>query len=137
MSDARPQVTPFLMFEGRAEEAMNRYVELFDDSAIESITRYGTGEPGPEGTVLHATFALGGRRFFCIDSPARHEFTFTPAVSLFVECGSAEQVDRYFQALAEDGAVLMPLGEYPFSPRFGWVQDRFGVSWQVSFATVV
>lgn len=130
-----PQVTPFLMFEGRAEEAMNWYVALFDDAAIESITRYGAGQGGPEGTVLHATFSLGGRRFFCIDSPAPHAFTFTPAVSLFVECGSAEQVDRLFAGLAEDGAVLMPLGEYPFSPRFGWVQDRFGVSWQLSFAT--
>lgn len=132
MNTAGQQVTTFLMFEGRAEEAMTFYVSLFDDSGIESIVRYGPEGPGREGTVLHATFSLGGQRFMCIDSAVQHAFTFTPAISLYVTCASEEEIDRRFGRLAEGGQVLMPLAEYPFSRRFAWVQDRFGVSWQLT-----
>ncbi|HEV2146536.1 MAG TPA: VOC family protein [Longimicrobiaceae bacterium] len=131
MSNPRPQVTPFLMFEGRAEEAMTFYLSLFD-GAVESIERYGPEGPGPEGSVLVAAFTLAGQRFLCIDSWVKHAFTFTPSVSLHVVCASEAEIDERFARLSEDGAVLMPLGEYPFSPRYGWLQDRFGVSWQLT-----
>jgi predicted 3-demethylubiquinone-9 3-methyltransferase (glyoxalase superfamily) len=129
---ARQKITTFLMFEGDAEQAMAFYVSLFDDAEITSVTRYGPGAPGPEGTVQHAVFTLAGQQFMCIDSPAKHDFTFTPAVSLFVQCEDAAEIERLHAALAEGGTQLMPLGDYGFSARFGWVNDRFGVSWQLN-----
>jgi predicted 3-demethylubiquinone-9 3-methyltransferase (glyoxalase superfamily) len=124
-------VTPFLMFEGKAEAAMTFYVSLIPDAAVTNIVRYGPGEPGPEGSVMRATFRLAGRDFMCIDSPAKHAFSFTPAISLFIECDSEGEVERLFAALSEGGGILMPLASYPFSRKFGWVNDRFGVSWQI------
>ncbi|WP_191876244.1 VOC family protein [Streptomyces filipinensis] len=126
------KITPFLMFEGEAEEAMTFYVSLFDDAEVISVTRYGAEGPGREGSVQHATFSLAGQQFMCIDSPAKHDFTFTPAVSLFVQCASEPEIDRLYAALGEGGAALMQLGDYGFSARFGWVNDRFGVSWQLN-----
>ncbi|MFG2873606.1 VOC family protein [Streptomyces sp. NPDC048337] len=126
------KITTFLMFEGRAEEAMTFYMSLFDDSEVVEITRYGAEGPGDEGTVQVATFSLAGQRFMCIDSHVKHGFGFTPAVSLFVHCDTAAELDRLYGALAEGGAELMPLGSYGFSARFGWVNDRFGVSWQLN-----
>lgn len=135
MTDANhPTITTFLMFEGKAEEAMNTYVGLFENSTVESITRYGPGEHGKEGTVQLASFSLNGRSFKCIDSPVSHGFTFTPAISIYVTCSNEQQVDRYFETLSQAGQVMMPLGEYPFSKRFVWLQDKFGVSWQLSAA---
>lgn len=84
--------------------------------------------------MLHALFSLAGQDFMCIDSPIRHGFTFTPATSLYVSCQSEAEIDTLFEKLAEGGMVLMPLGEYPFSKRYAWVKDRFGVSWQLSLA---
>jgi predicted 3-demethylubiquinone-9 3-methyltransferase (glyoxalase superfamily) len=126
------KIKTFLMFEGKAEEAMNFYVSLFSDAAITSISRYGVGEAGPEGSVMQATFAVNGQTFMCIDSPVKHGFTFTPAMSLFVDCGSENEIDQLFSKLSAGGQVLMPLDKYPFSPRFGWLSDRFGVSWQLN-----
>lgn len=77
---------PFLMFEGTAEQAMNLYVSLFRGSRIKHVERYGKGEPGAEGSVKRADFVLGGNDLICIDSPIQHGFTFTPSLSLFVEC---------------------------------------------------
>ncbi|MCX5264825.1 VOC family protein [Streptomyces sp. NBC_00199] len=126
------KITTFLMFEGNAEDAMTFYISLFDDAEVVGISRYGAEGPGKEGSVQHATFSLAGEEFMCIDSPVQHDFTFTPAVSLFVQCQDEAELDRLFAALSEQGAVLMPLGDYGFSPRFGWVNDRFGVSWQLN-----
>ncbi len=135
MEIVTPQkITTFLMFEGKAEEAMTFYTSLFDGARIESVTRYGPDGPGTEGSVELATFSLGGQRFMCIDSPVKHGFTFTPAVSLFVRCDDEAEIDRLYAALAEQGTELMPLGSYGFSTRFGWVNDRFGVSWQLNLA---
>jgi len=69
------------------------------------------------------------------DSNIKHDFTFTPSVSLFVTCETEEEIDRLFAGLSEGGQVLMPLAQYPFSPKFAWVQDRFGLSWQLSLET--
>lgn len=125
-------ITPQLMFEGNAEHAMTFYVSLFPSSAITHIDRYGPGEPGAQGTVKRASFTLAGRTFTCIDSPAVHAFTFTPSISLFVECESETELDEAFRQLSAGGTVLMPLDNYGFSTKFGWVNDRFGVSWQLN-----
>ncbi|MEU6772237.1 VOC family protein [Streptomyces sp. NPDC046759] len=129
---AQQKITTFLMFEGTAEEAMTFYVSLFDDAEVISVSRYGADGPGAEGSVQHASFSLAGQRFMCIDSPAKHDFTFTPAVSLFVQCESEPEIDRLYAALGEQGTQLMPLGNYGFSPKFAWINDRFGVSWQLN-----
>lgn len=134
MTDQPQKITTFLMFAGQAEEAMNFYLSLFDGSEIVNIRRYGPNEAGAEGSVLLATFSLAGQTFMCIDSNVQHQFTFTPAISLYVECSSEAELDRLFAALSDGGAVLMPLGAYPLSAKFGWVQDKFGVSWQLNLA---
>jgi len=126
------KVTTFLMFTGQAEAAMNLYTSLFKQSEILNLTRYGANEAGAEGTVQHATFTLNGQEFMCIDSSAQHAFTFTPSISLYVRCETEEEIDRVFAALSQDGQILMPLDRYPFSAKFGWLADRFGVSWQLS-----
>ena len=129
-------ITPFLIFQdGSAEEAMRFYASLFDDAQIEQITRYGPGGDGPEGSVEQASFRLCGQRFRCFNSPVPHAFGFTPAISFFVTCQSEEEVTDLFKKLSEGGEVLMPLDTYPFSKKFGWLNDRFGVSWQVSLAS--
>ena len=127
------KITTFLMFTGKAEEAMNFYISLFRQSAIISITRYGPNEPGgAEGTVKHATFSLIEQPFMCIDSPPVHGFTFTPAMSLYVSCDTEEEIKSLFEKLSENGQVFMPLAPYPFSKMFGWVADKYGVSWQLN-----
>ncbi len=132
------KIATFLMFSGQqhgnAEEAINFYVVQFPNSRVETITRYGPGENEPEGTVKVATFTLNGQQFMAIDSAAPHQFNFTPSMSLFVQCESEEEIARLFDVLSASGQVLMPLDNYGFSKRFGWVNDRFGVSWQLNLA---
>lgn len=125
-------VKTFLMFEGAAEEAMTFYVSLFKGSEITCIERYGPGEAGATGSVRLAEFTLCGHRMACIDSPSKHGFTFTPSVSLFIDCDDEAELDAAFERLSAGGAVLMPPGNYGFSTKFTWVQDRFGVSWQLN-----
>lgn len=134
MANSNQKISTFLMFSGKAEEAMNHYISIFDQSEILSIQRYGANEAGAEGSVLRASFSLHGQVFMCIDSYVRHEFTFTPAISLYVTCDTENEIDRAFEKLSDGGTVLMPLGAYPFSEKFGWVQDRYGVSWQLNLA---
>ncbi|WP_434509962.1 VOC family protein [Desulfitobacterium sp. AusDCA] len=134
MNNSKQKITPFLMFQdGNAEEAMNFYISLFDNSEIVNLTRYGANEAGKEGTVMHAVFSLNGQEYMCIDSSVKHEFTFTPAMSLYVTCDTEEEINKVFEKLSEGGKILMPLGSYPFSERFGWVNDKYGVSWQLTF----
>lgn len=123
-----------LMFTGQAEEAIGFYTELFADSGVDFIQRYGPEFPGPEGQVVHARFRVNGQSVVAMDSSIEHAFTFTPSMSFFVTCASAEEVDRLYAALADGGSVLMELDSYPFAQRYAWVQDRFGVSWQLIFA---
>jgi len=126
------KVTTFLMFTGQAEQAMNLYTSLFEQSEITSIIRYGADEAGVAGTVQYATFTLNGQEFRCIDSNAPHQFTFTPSMSLFVRCDTEEEIDAAFAKLSQDGQILMPLDRYPWGKKYAWVSDRFGVSWQLS-----
>jgi predicted 3-demethylubiquinone-9 3-methyltransferase (glyoxalase superfamily) len=126
------KIKTFLMFEGRCEQAMNFYVSLFGDAAITSIRRYDAEGAGAEGSVAQATFTLAGQTYMCIDSPVKHDFTFTPAMSLFVDCADEAELDTLFAKLSEGGQVLMPPGNYGFSRKFGWLADKFGVSWQLN-----
>lgn len=121
-----------LMFEGKAEEAMNFYVSLFKRGKILDIQRYGAGEMGAEGSIKVARFMLGTQRMSCIDSPVHHQFTFTPSISIVADCEDEAELDSLFEQLSANGHVLMPAANYGFSRRFGWVTDRFGVSWQLS-----
>ena len=125
-------VTPFLMFEGQAEEAMNLYVRTIPDSEILNVQKYGSDGPGPEGSVMLASISLRGQPILLNDSYVSHDFTFTPAISLFVACRSEEEIAELSTALVEGGKFLMPLDNYGFSRRFAWVEDRFGVSWQLN-----
>jgi predicted 3-demethylubiquinone-9 3-methyltransferase (glyoxalase superfamily) len=124
--------TPFLMFEGHANAAMDLYLSVFEHAEVRFVERYGPGEPGPEGSVKLAMFALGEQQFLCSDSFEKHAFSFTPSFSIFMECESEAELNRVYSALSEGGEVLMPLDNYGFSTRFGWVNDRFGVSWQLN-----
>lgn len=126
------KATPFVMFQGHAQEALNVYFATFPDSRMLAVERYPKGGPGPVGTIKVARFSLCGSEFMCSDSPIKHGFSFTPASSIFVQFDTADALDRAFAVLAEGGQVLMPLDDYGFSPRFGWLDDRFGVSWQLS-----
>ena len=127
------QIAPFMTFQKEdAETAMTFYMGLFENSEIVSLQRWGKDAPSKEGTIMHASFTLDGRLYRCSDSPAIHEWDFTPAVSNYVECTDEAQLKTLFTALSENGQVLMPLGNYGFSQQFGFVQDRFGVSWQLN-----
>ncbi len=127
------KIAPFLMFTGRADEAIALYTSLFDGARIEEIERWGVEGPGAEGTVKLAVLNLAGRSLMCTDSPNAHDFTFTPSTSLFVTCADEAELDRLAGALLEGGEALMPPGDYGFSRKFAWVQDRFGVSWQLNW----
>ena len=126
------QIKTFLMFEGGAEQAMTFYLSLFEDAEVVSMVKYGADGPGPEGSVMGAVFQLAGQQFMCSDSYQHHGFTFTPSVSLFVDCADEAELDRLYGALVEGGGALMPLADYGFSKKFGWVNDRYGVSWQLN-----
>jgi predicted 3-demethylubiquinone-9 3-methyltransferase (glyoxalase superfamily) len=120
-----------LMFTGQAEEAMGFYIGLFANGGIDFLQRYGSDYPGPEGQVVHARFHLDGQAFVALDSAVSQPFGFTPSISFFVNCADEAEIDRLFAALSAGGKVLMALDKYPFAAKYAWVQDRFGVSWQI------
>lgn len=127
------KITPFLTFQkDDAEEAMNFYISLFENSKVIDIQRWGKEGPGKEGTIMHAAFELNGQQFMCSDSPPIHTWDFTPAVSNYVECKNEDEINTLWSKLSENGQVAMPLDNYGFSQKFGWVVDRFGVSWQLN-----
>ena len=119
---------------GKAEEAITFYTSLFDNSKILDIETYGSDDLEPEGTVKIARFCVNGVDFKATDSSYDHKFNFTPSISLFVECESEDELESSFARLVDGGMALMPLDNYGFSSRFGWVQDRYGVSWQLNLA---
>jgi predicted 3-demethylubiquinone-9 3-methyltransferase (glyoxalase superfamily) len=113
------KITPFLWFDGEAEEAANFYVSIFKNSKIGSVSRYGEGGPGPKGTVMGVTFQLEGQEFFALNGGP--QFTFTPAISLFVKCQTQQEVDELWDRLSAGGE----------KQRCGWLKDKYGVSWQI------
>jgi predicted 3-demethylubiquinone-9 3-methyltransferase (glyoxalase superfamily) len=127
------ELRTFLTFQGGvAAAALDLYRDVFDDFELVEMDRYGPSDSGPEGTVKVARFRLGGSHFSCADSPVRHEWGFTPAVSLWVDCDDNDELQWLFDRLGDGGHVYMPLDDYGFSRRFGWVGDRFGVTWQLN-----
>ncbi|MCF8716328.1 VOC family protein [Joostella atrarenae] len=131
----KQQISTFLTFQkNNAEEAMNFYVDLFYNSEIIEIQRYGKDGPGAKRTIIRAIFELNGKQFMCSDSFIQHEWTFTPAVSNWVECNSKEEIEHFFVRLSENGVVKMPMDYYGFSKQFSFVEDRFGVSWQLNWS---
>ncbi|MDQ0086899.1 putative 3-demethylubiquinone-9 3-methyltransferase (glyoxalase superfamily) [Paenibacillus anaericanus] len=123
------KIATFFMFSGRAMEAMNFYTTLFDNSEINKVLYH------EDGTVLHAIFTLNGQTYMCIDSKEEHNFNFTPSISLFITCETAEEIDALYQKLSEEGTVLMPICSTPVSEKYAWVNDKFGVSWQLMLIT--
>ncbi|MBB5437648.1 putative 3-demethylubiquinone-9 3-methyltransferase (glyoxalase superfamily) [Pedobacter sp. AK017] len=131
----KQQVTPFLTFqENNAEQAMNFYISLFENSGIIEVQRYGNDGPGKEGTIMKAIFELNGKEFICSDSFIKHHWNFTPAISNWVECRNETELVDLFSKLAENGKVMMPLDDYGFSEKFGWIADQFGISWQLNLS---
>lgn len=123
----------FLTFQGgAASSALDLYREVFDDFELLEMDRYGPDDHAPEGTVRAARFRLAGSELSCADSPIGHEWGFTPAVSLWIDCDDDAELQRLFDRLADGGQVYMPLADYGFSTRFGWVGDRHGVTWQLN-----
>lgn len=125
-------VTPFLMFQGEASEAIELYVGALPGGEVLEMRRYGAEGPGPEGTVMMATLSLAGQKLMVIDSPVKHAFGFTPASSLFVNCASEAELDRLVETLGQGGQMPMAPGDHGFSRKFCWLADRFGVSWQLN-----
>lgn len=124
---------PFLMFQGaKAEEALRFYVETIPGSRIDNLELFGPEGPGPEGTVLRGYVTIAGQQVMAHDSFIKHGFDFTPSFSFFLDCADEAEFDRLFAALSEGGAVLMPPDNYGWSRKFGWLSDRFGVSWQLN-----
>ena len=113
------KITTFLWFNDKAEEAANLYVSVFKNSKIDSISRYGDAGPGPKGSVMTVNFQLEGQKFIALNGGPH--FSFTPAISLFVNCESQPEVDRLWDKLSEGGR----------KDRCGWLQDRYGLSWQI------
>ena len=113
------KITPFLWFDSQAEEAMNFYISIFKDSKVINVTRYGEAGPGPKGSVMSATFELNGQEFYALNGGP--VFSFTPAVSFFIHCETQQEVDHFWDKLSEGGRT----------DRCGWLQDKYGLSWQV------
>lgn len=129
----KQQITTFFTFQkNNAEQAMNFYVELFDNSKIINVQRWGKDGPVEEGKIMRATFKLNGDLFMCSDSPPVHDWDFTPAVSNYIECENERGLINLFEKLSKNGKIMMPLDNYGFSQKFGFVEDRFGVSWQLN-----
>ena len=127
------KITPFLWFDGNAEEAANFYVSTFRNSKVVNTTRYEEAGPAAKGTIVTVEFQLEGQEFTALNGGPR--FKFTPAVSFYVACETPQEIDELWQKLSEGGTVLMELDKYPFSEKFGWVADKFGLSWQLNLAS--
>jgi predicted 3-demethylubiquinone-9 3-methyltransferase (glyoxalase superfamily) len=123
------KITPHLWFDKQAREAAEFYVSLFPDSRVTNVTRL---SDTPSGSCDVVSFVLAGVPFTAIG--AGPLFKFNPSVSFQIRCGTTEEVDALWERLSPGGKVLMPLGSYPFSARYGWLEDRYGLSWQVMHA---
>ena len=117
---------PFLMFQGDCEEALTFYAEVIPGAAVVALHK------GLDGKVAMARLTIAGLEIMANDSPPVHDFTFTPSTSTFLTVEAEAEVDALAEALGAGGRTMMPAGDYGFSQRFAWVQDRFGVSWQIN-----
>ncbi len=128
------KITPFLWFDHQAEEAVNFYVSLFPNSKTTDIQRYNeesskaSGQPA--GSVNWCSFELSGQKFGALNGGDYYKIT--PATSFFVSCDSEEEIDTLWSKFSEGAQIMMPFQEYPFSKKFGWLADKFGVSWQLN-----
>ena len=113
------KITPFLWFDGNAEEAANHYISIFKNSKMGKISRYGDAGPGPKGSAMSVTFQIEGQEFFALNGGP--QFKFTPAISFFVNCETQKEVDELWEKLSAGGRT----------DRCGWLQDKFGLSWQI------
>ncbi|MFJ2989531.1 VOC family protein [Collimonas sp. NPDC087041] len=113
------KITPFLWFDGKAEEAMNFYTAIFKKSKVGNVMRYGDAGPGPKGAVMSATFELEGQEFIALNGGP--QFSFTPAISFFVNCETQEEVDELWDKLSQGGEAQ----------GCGWMKDKYGLSWQI------
>ena len=129
----------FLMFVGehcgKAEEAITLYTSLLPNSEVHKIVRWGEGEPvSVPGQVKTAVFTLAGTEYMASENTGAHPFTFTPAISMFVECEDDDEITRLHEELSKGAREYMPMNNYGFSKMFTWIEDRFGVSWQLNLA---
>jgi predicted 3-demethylubiquinone-9 3-methyltransferase (glyoxalase superfamily) len=138
MENSSHKINPFLWFDNHADEAAGFYISIFPDSRITGKTVYkkeGFEHHGrPEGSTMTVSFKIGGQDFVALNGGPFFEFS--PAVSFFVTCESVHEVDWLWKELSFEGRILMPLDKYDWSEKYGWVQDRFGVSWQISLGSV-
>jgi len=123
------KITPFLWFDGKAEAAVNFYTSIFKNSKIINIKHWGEGGPFPKDQVMTAEFELNGLKFYAFD--AGPQFKINPSISFFAIFETESEVDSAWKKLSEGGMALMPLDKYPWSEKYGWCQDKFGVSWQM------
>src|SRR3982074_3939017 len=114
------KITPFLWFDDNAEEAVNFYVSIFENSKVAGVSRYGEAGPGPKGTVMVAKFQIEGQEFLALNGGPH--FKFTEAVSFVVNCETQEEVDYFWEKLTADGGA---------ESQCGWLKDKYGLSWQV------
>ena len=118
---------------GKAEEAINYYVSLFPSSEIKNIEKWKAGEPGGQkGWVKQALFTIAGQEYMASENSIDHKFSFTPAISIFVNCETEDELNKLYADLSNGGQVMMPLDNYGFSKKFGWTADKYGVSWQLN-----
>lgn len=128
------QITPCLWFDNQAEEATGFYTSLFKNSKIENISRYGNEgfevHGQKEGTVLTIEFQLNGQSFTALNGGPY--FKFNPSISFYVVCDTEKEVDFLWESLSESGTIMMAPDKYEWSDKYGWLNDRFGLSWQIS-----
>lgn len=124
------RAVPFFMFQGDARAALALWCAAFPALEVLALSEHGAGPQA--GQIAAAHFRLGGSEWRLFDSPPVHAFAFTPAISIFVDCDSEEQLRSVAEKLGDGGAVMMPIGHYGFSTLFTWISDPFGVSWQLN-----
>jgi predicted 3-demethylubiquinone-9 3-methyltransferase (glyoxalase superfamily) len=140
------KLTLFLAFRGDAEDAVEFYTSLFKDSEMVQIVRARPEDPGwVDGTLQHAIFTLAGQQFMCVNIPPPdnhlykiapwHEFNFNPGMTIYVHANTEDEFDRLYEALSEKGEIYLPAASYGFSPKFAWLNDRYGISWRINLSS--
>ena len=120
------------MFQGDAKKAIDLYSSTFKDFEVREIENYEEGEQVRVGSFKLANISFAGHELIILDSPPVHDFSFTPSMSIFVDFDTRDELETAFAELSEGGKIMMPLDNYGFSNRFGWIADRYGVSWQLN-----